>query len=140
MNQPLLPVTLDGVWLGLDALSAKEVLGPLAVVPVPGAPPHVPGVVPWNGRAIAVFDLPKLLGLEASAGQRQRTVVCQHGPALFALQVDAVREVVHVDDQAFRPVEAVHHAFALAECDYEGKTLSMLDLDGLLASVLPVNR
>lgn len=96
MIASVMPVQLASIWVAVGVTHLQEVRGPLPWVALPGAPPHLPGVVPWRGRAIAVFDLGAMLGV-ASAVQpgepRPRTLIAQVDATAFAIPVDTVREV-----------------------------------------------
>lgn len=99
-----MPVQLASAWVALDATHVHEVLGPRPWVALPDAPPHVPGVIPWRGRAIAVLDLGSLLGVAPALqpGEiRPRLLVAQVGEAAFAIPAQTAREihaVSHVEE------------------------------------------
>lgn len=65
---------------------------------VPGAPPHVLGVVTVRGRVIPVVDLRRRFGLpEAPATLDTRIIVTEAGGRVVGLCVDRARDVVHLD-------------------------------------------
>ena len=138
MSLSLLPLRLDDAWVAIDALLAKEVLGRRAFVAIPGASAGLPGVIAWNGRAIAVVDLGALAGsgrpLQA-ANLRERIVVVQVGEATFALPVDAVREVWVASDSELRPLHAAHQRFATQEVTLNGVPLPVLDVAEMVQSL-----
>jgi chemotaxis signal transduction protein len=95
----LLPLSVGGAWLAIDAREVVEIIGPTLIVRLPGTPPLVPGVVAFRGRAVPVLDLGALRGVAAPLGpgaSRARTVMVQRGPSLLALPADTVREVLEV--------------------------------------------
>lgn len=72
--------------------------------PVPGAPPHVLGIVQVRGRVIPVVDLRRRFGLPARARElSDRVIVVEHAGRQVGLLADAAREVVRLDDGAFTP-------------------------------------
>ena len=96
MTLAVMPVQLSTVWVAVGVTYLQEVRGPVAWVALPGAPAHLPGVIPWRGRAIAVLDLGGLLGVAppVQAGEpRPRTLIAQIDTIAFAIPVDTVREV-----------------------------------------------
>jgi chemotaxis signal transduction protein len=131
VSRALLPLRLDEAWVAIDALAAREVLGRRQLVAIPGASAALPGVIAWNGRAIAVVDLGALAGLGrplSAAVERERTVVVQVGASTFALPVDAVREVAAVPDDELRALHATAQRFATHEVTLNGAPLPVLDL------------
>lgn len=71
---------------------------------VPGAPPHVAGLMQIRGRVVPVVDLRLRFGLPARpATLDSRVVVLQHDGRTVALLVDQAREVVRLDPGEFRP-------------------------------------
>lgn len=96
MTIAVMPVQLSTVWVAVRAAHLQEVRGSQPWVTLPGAPPHLPGVVPWRGRAIAVLDLGGLLGVSPPAqpnDARARMLIAQVDATAFAIPVDTVREV-----------------------------------------------
>ena len=72
---------------------------------VPGAPPYVAGLVQVRGRVVPVVDLRKRFGLPATEHElAHRIVVVQVGSRVAALLVDAVREVIQLDEASFQDV------------------------------------
>ncbi|MHB8877284.1 MAG: chemotaxis protein CheW [Myxococcaceae bacterium] len=137
MSQALLPLRLDGNWVAIDALLAREVLGRRPFVPIPGASAGLPGVIAWKGRAIAVVDLLAMDGGPAkpSGEPRERTVVVQVGETTFALPVDAVREVQVASEEQLHLPRATRVRFAEREVELDGTALPVLDLAAVVAAL-----
>jgi chemotaxis signal transduction protein len=130
-----MPVQLGGTWIALPAAQIQEVLGPRAWVPLPDAPAHVPGVIPWRGRAIAVLDLGALLGVAPGlrrGEQRQRTVVAQVEDTAFAIPADTAREVSFAE---IEPAHAIQLGLADGQVQVTGVVMPVLDLARAIASV-----
>jgi purine-binding chemotaxis protein CheW len=71
--------------------------------PVPGAPPHVAGLVQVRGRVVPVVDLRARFGAPArQSSPEARVVVVQQGERVVALLADSAREVVRIDAKDFR--------------------------------------
>ena len=138
-NHALLPVEIRGRWLVLEALSVQEILGQRAWVPVPGAPQNVPGVLAWRGRAIAVLDLGAITTVAeplTPGEQRPRAVVAAAGTTTVAILVDAAREVREVGADRLHPPHATRPRFTLSEVEIDGIPMPIIDLGGLLESVV----
>jgi chemotaxis signal transduction protein len=133
----VVPVRLAGEDCALPALAVEEILGARKVVAIPGAPPHLPGVVAWRGRAIALLDLGVLLGKPRLSPDAplERIVVVTVGDGALALPAEWV-EAVHVaPPQALRPAHITQHRFATAEVEVWRRVLPLIDL-GLVAAAL----
>ena len=61
---------------GLSVTQVPEVLNPLPLIPVPGAPAFVLGVARWRGAPVPVIDLGVRMGLPAvAAGGKNRLMI-----------------------------------------------------------------
>src|SRR5262245_38502889 len=108
MALSVVPAKLHDAWFVVPAAAVQEILGEQRWVPIVGAPPEMPGVVAWRGRAVAVVDLAALGGgetLAAGGAARRRTVIVTVEDTTLALPVEGVREVQEVPDDAVRPAQ-----------------------------------
>ena len=131
-----MPVQLSSIWVAVDVAHVQEVRGPLPWVPLPGAPAHLPGVVPWRGRAIAVLDLGGLLGVAPPVqpgDARPRTLIAQVGATAFAIPVEMVREVytgVQIEEAHATTVRLAH-----GQVQVGGMVMPVVDLAHALAAL-----
>lgn len=139
MSHLLIPVELLSQWFLLDAARVREIIGEIPWLVIPHGRPEAPGVVAWQGRAVALVDLAAVaLGAPplAAGERRRRTVIAEaHGSAV-ALPCDAAREVVELGDEALRPPHAHPASCASAEAEVNGKVMALLDLDQLVARIV----
>ncbi len=136
MTVAVMPVQLSTVWVAVSAVHVQEVRGPLPWVALPGAPPHLPGVVPWHGRAIAVLDLGGLLGVAppVRAGDRRaRTLIAQVDATAFAIPADTVREVHAADVE---DGHATQLRLAHGQVQIGGQVMPVVDLAVALAAIV----
>jgi chemotaxis signal transduction protein len=134
----LLPLQLGKVWLALPAEHVQEILGGRGFVPIPGAPSHLPGVLPWRGRAVAVLDLAALIGVGETLlvrGHRDRNVVVSLASNTVAIPVDIVHEVREVDDDKVRPAHATSQRYSSTEVDIQGFLMPVLDVPAIFAAM-----
>lgn len=110
----------------LPVQCVREVLRMSATSPVPGAPAVLLGLHNLRGRAIPVFDLAILLGLEASARPRARAVVLEDAERLGALAVDAALGVAALPHATFSP-----QPFLSGSVLDDDGLLGVLDVDAL---------
>ena len=136
MTVDVMPVQLSAVWVAVDVSHVQEVRGPTPWVPLPGAPPHLPGVVPWRGRAIAVLDLGGLLGVAPPVqpgDARSRTLIALVGGTAFAIPADTVREV-HTGAQV-EEAHATQVRLAHGQVQVGGRVMPVIDLSHALAEL-----
>jgi len=132
----VMPVQLSKVWVAIGAMHVQEVRGPLPWVALPGAPAHLPGVVPWRGRAIAVLDLGGLLGVAppVQAGEpRPRTLIAQVDATAFAIPADTVREVHAVAE--VQEGHATQVRLAHGQVVIGGQVMPVVDLAHAIAAI-----
>jgi len=136
MSRALLPIRVGEVWMAIDALHAREILGRRPFVALPGASAGLPGVIAWQGRAVAVVDLGALTGVCPPLQEpRERTIVIQHGPVTFAVPVDAVREVQVAADAQVRPAHATRQRFAATEVELDRAPVPVLDVSAVVEAI-----
>lgn len=70
---------------------------------VPGAAPHVAGLVQLRGRVLPVVDLRVRFGLPSGERPGARVVVVRHGERTVGLLADSAREVIGLDASALQP-------------------------------------
>ena len=136
MTLDVMPVQLSKVWVAIGAMHVQEVRGPLPWVALPGAPAHLPGVVPWRGRAIAVLDLGGLLGVAppVQAGEpRPRTLIAQVDATAFAIPADTVREVHAVAE--VQEGHATQVRLAHGQVVIGGQVMPVVDLAHAIAAI-----
>ena len=129
----------------LDLMRVEEVLRPLPVTPVPGAPRIVEGVVEVRGVLIPVVNLRRCLGLEPAETRTrsERLMICLIGRRRFALRVDAALEVMRVERSALRPApplrDGTERSFVLGAVGPPSRLRLLLDLKVLLRARPEVN-
>jgi len=137
MTVAVMPIQLSTVWVAVGAEHLLEVRGALPWVVLPGAPPHLPGVVPWRGRAIAVLDLGSLLGVAPpvqASEPRLRTVIAQIDATAFAIPVTMVREVHELSE--IQEGHAAQIKLAHGQVVIGGQVMPVIDLALALASIV----
>lgn len=136
MSASFLPVRLGGSWLVLEARHVREVSKAIPWLAIGGAPRGFPGVLAWNGRAVAVCDLASVLEVDApplSPGEsRARTVLLALDDDVVALPVDGAREAFSATDEGGRrtPVEGRPHVTELVE--HEGVLMGKVDIEAIV--------
>jgi purine-binding chemotaxis protein CheW len=88
---------------GVPIGAVQEILRPLPVTPVPGAPPHIEGVINLRGRIISIMDLRKRCGAPAEPNRRNRIVVAESDGRRIGLMVDSASEVLRIPEASIEP-------------------------------------
>ena len=135
----LVTFTLDGVEFGLDIDRVQEITPRTDITPVPGAPSFVLGVINLRGTIIPVLDSRLRFHLEpAPPTAKTRIIIMNLAGQGTGLQVDAVSEVVRIEDLTIRetpPLVAGVRSEYLAGMVTVGKRLiTLIDLDKILNS------
>ncbi|HJV91449.1 MAG TPA: chemotaxis protein CheW [Holophagaceae bacterium] len=135
----LVTFVLDGVEFGIDIDRVQEITPRTDICPVPGAPSFILGVINLRGMIIPVIDSRRRFHLpEAEPTARTRIIVMDLAGEPTGLQVDAVSEVVRLDDFTLRetpPLVAGVQAEYLAGMVTVGKRLiTLIHLAKLLDS------
>ena len=95
---------LDDMLFGIDVDAVQEVLRFQAMTPVPLAPRVVAGLINLRGQIVTALDLRRRLELpERPPETLPANVVLRSSAVGASLLVDAVGEVVEVDEVAFEP-------------------------------------
>jgi chemotaxis signal transduction protein len=135
----LIPLQVQKVWLALEASSVREVLGERPWVRVRPMIREIPGVIPWQGRAIALLDLGTLFeGMQPLQPdeRRCRTLVAHVDEATVAIPVDAVMEVVEVDESHVRPCQLTRLGHCAREVELRGIPTPLFNLSEALHAIL----
>ncbi len=134
--------------LAADIASVKEILRPVDITPLPGAPSFIAGVIDLRGAVIPVIDLRSRFTSGQAAGQdngqkeqkddreQTRYVIAAIERRIFALVVDAVTEVVRLPENQVRPAPGMggpNHPVSQV-FQHNGTLHLVMDLSKLLSS------
>ncbi len=88
---------LDNELYGINVLQVQEVLRYTEIVPVPGAPDFVLGIINLRGNVVTVIDTRKCFALPLhEPDEATRIVIIESGKQVAGLLVDSVAEVVNI--------------------------------------------
>ncbi len=127
---------LDGAVYGVETAAAREVVALREVVPLPGVPAHVRGLINVRSRILPVIDLKKLWGFAAQsvadAAARESAVLVAWDGVDFGIAAD---EIVGVRSPGPHGLRAVTEASHLNSRHLKGLAADFIVLD--LAALLP---
>ena len=124
----------------VDIMVVREIRGWTAATPLPRAPAWLRGVINLRGTVLPIVDLAARLGFEArETPERQVIIVAQIGSQVMGLQVDAVSDILTVDDSAVQPPPEIAsemvRGFVQGLLAIEGRMVSLVSLERVLPRV-----
>jgi purine-binding chemotaxis protein CheW len=132
-----LTVNLADEEYGIDILAVREIRGWTSVTRIPQAPGYVLGVLNLRGAIVPVLDLRLRFGLsrEEYSGTTVTVIITVAG-RLFGIVVDAVSDVLDVEQSNVRPVPdmgtAVDTEYLKGLTSIGERMVLLLDADKLL--------
>ncbi len=128
---------------GLGILKVQEIIGVMAVTPVPRTPAHVRGVINLRGKVIPVVDLRLKFELERQADTDRTCIVVVRNlrageTVTTGIVVDEVSEVLDIGEGQIEPPpsfgSSVETDFILGMGKVGQKVIMLLDVDRILSS------
>jgi purine-binding chemotaxis protein CheW len=130
----LLAFDLCGSPYAIPVERVREIVRFREIRRVPKVPSWMRGVVALRGEVVQVVDLRMKLGLEAQEPNRRSRIIVLHGDddRITGILVDAVREVLRINEEAF--ASAVNGEIgAVSElCLRADEFVSVIDIDRVL--------
>ncbi|GAA0786199.1 MULTISPECIES: chemotaxis protein CheW [Pseudomonadati] len=108
VNQQYLTFIMGPEEYGVEILSVQEIRGWQKTTAIPNAPEYVKGVINLRGNVVPIIDLRQRFGLnELSYGPTTVVIVVkvklEKNSKIIGIVVDAVSDVIIVDDKNLRP-------------------------------------
>lgn len=128
---------------GVESSYVREIVGSSKMMPLPGAPAHIRGVLVHRRQVVGVLDLGVFLGLERTVpkqldgveARRGRTVIVEIGKYVVGISVDQVEGLEQWSKDAATEVGSIRkrtQRYMQSAC-YRGEVLTvLLDLGKLL--------
>ncbi len=126
---------------GIAILKVKEIIGMMAITPVPKTPAYLKGVINLRGKVIPVTCLRQKFGMpEVDYTERTCIIVVeiggQAGPVPIGIIVDSVSEVANIRGEAIQESPSfgsrVSTEYILGMANMDGKVKILLDIDRIL--------
>ena len=115
----------------VDIMTVREIRGWTPATPIPHSPRFVRGVINLRGIVLPIIDLAQRFGLPAAEPTaRHVIIVTQIGNQLAGLLVDAVSDILSMDEGLVQPTPEV--ASTLARSFVRG----VLALDGRMINIV----
>ena len=136
-----LTFALHGEEYGLEILKVREIIGYMAITPVPRTVEHIKGVINLRGQVIPIIDLRLKFGMpEADVTEQSCIIVVESLKEGVIKQigiiVDSVSEVHDIAQKMMEPPPefsaAVDRSFILAMAKIESQIVMLLNIDRVL--------
>ena len=137
-EEKLVCFELAGEVFGVPISMVQEIIRMQEITEIPRAPEFVEGVINLRGKIIPVIDLRKRFGLGAGEQTKNtRIVVIKVGEITVGMVVDAVSEVIRLNDEDIEPPSPI---VASLDAEYikgvgkiESKLIILLDTEKILS-------
>jgi len=88
----------------IDVMSVREIRGFAPITPLPHSPAYVRGLINLRGTVLPIVDVGARLCLPPSHPDARRVIIVAWiGKKLVGLLVDAVLDIMALEDDAFQP-------------------------------------
>ena len=136
-GRELIAFRVDAQEFCVDVRSVREIRGWTPATPLPHTPPYVRGVINLRGAVLPIVDLASRLGFRAAEPTaRHVIIVAEIGAQLVGVLVDAVSDILMIDDAAVQPTPDIASetakSFVRGVMTVEGRMISLLALDRIL--------
>lgn len=134
-----LTFVLAGEEYAFEILTVHEIIGMMAVTPVPHSHPVIRGVVNLRGKVIPIVDLRRRFDMPAPEHEAPETciIVLNVKGLLVGIAVDAVSEVRMIAEGEIEPPPSfgsdVDVSCLLGVANSDGKVRMLLDADKVLS-------
>ncbi len=123
---------------GVDILKVQEIIRPPEITRVPNAPSFVEGVINLRGRIVPIVDLRARFGLPPREQDKDtRIVVVELEEQVTGFQMDAVKEVIRVEQDVIEPPPelaiGIDTDYLKGVAKLEERLLILLDLEEVLS-------
>ncbi len=134
----LVSFVIQNEEFGVDILKVQEIIRPMDITRVPNAPAFVEGVINLRGRIVPIVDLRARFGLPPrEQGKDTRIVVVELHEQVTGFMMDAVKEVIRVDQDVIEPPPelaiGVDTEYLKGVAKLDDRLLILLDLEEVLS-------
>lgn len=138
-TEQFLLLTFAGEIYAYPVTHVLEILQVPTVVPVPGVPPAVLGIINFRGRILSLTTIHGVLGTTAKKmGSDSRIVVTKGLPLVTGILVDAVEGIAEVRPEEIQQTPATigddRSRFLAGQVYVDGELVSLLDVQQLCRS------
>lgn len=102
--------TIGAEEYGIDIMAIREIKGWVPATELPEMPPYMRGVIDLRGTIVPILDLrARFSGRTTQSTARHVIMVVAVGDKAAGILVDAVADILAVDDSDIQPVPEINH-------------------------------
>lgn len=121
----------------VDIMAVREIRGWTPATPLPRSPGFMKGVINLRGAVLPIIDLGVRFGLKTSEPTARHVIMVAHiGGRMVGLLVDAVSDIIQLNDEAVQPTPDVASdhvkTFVKGIFALEGRLISLIELDRIV--------
>jgi len=129
---------------GLEILKVREIIGLMDITKVPRTPNFIRGVINLRGKVIPVLELRSKFKMDAVKDTEETCIIvvdvaCETGSMLMGILVDAVSEVLDIQENEIEEAPAfgvgVDTSFILGIGKVKNSVKILLDIDKVLTGL-----
>ena len=130
--------SLEEERYAIDIHVIKEIIRPLKITSLPGAPSFIEGVVNLRGDVIPVIDMRKRFDLPPREAQESRMIIVRVDDQWVGIEVDSVSEVIRIPGKDIKPPPRVvggdSSRYLQGVCKYGDNLVILLNLNQILST------
>jgi purine-binding chemotaxis protein CheW len=123
---------------GIDIFRVQEIIRLCEITPIPGASPHLRGLINLRGTTLPVVDLRLRFQIPVGADEDARIIVVESEQGNIGLIVDSVREVLTLTHGQIEATPSIFTgptaALVRGVAQHGDGLITMLDLDQAIAA------
>lgn len=124
----------------VDIMAVREIRGWTPATPLPRSPGFMKGVINLRGAVLPIIDLGVRFGLKTSEPTARHVIMVAHiGGRMVGLLVDAVSDIIQLNDEAVQPTPDVASdhvkTFVKGIFALEGRLISLIELDRIVPDI-----
>lgn len=126
-----------GTFFALPTMTVSEVVNIAKIIPLPGAPSIIEGVIELRGEIIPILDLRKKLGMIIHANEKSTAVIISFDNRRVAFIVDSVRIVTSFSVSETKDISAgidIDSRYIFKTTCYLNEPLIILDIGALISA------
>jgi purine-binding chemotaxis protein CheW len=137
-HRQLLLLEVGDALYGIASDAVREIVASRALTRLPGAPPHVRGLMNLRGELVTVIDLCQRVTGSPARNVDGSTIVVQSGERMLGLSVDDVRDVqpLDVEETADEPLETTSGRLIRRLGRLGDAVVIVLDVDDIVRQTL----
>jgi len=161
MTRQVATFRVGDTFLGVDILLIKEVYRHMTLTPVPGAPPHLGGLMNLRGRVVTVIDLNVCLDLpQVETGEKRLLImktnseIAQYqrlgkleeadlGEDIVGFLINRMEEVLTIEDEDVLPappnLPVIERKLIDGVVKLKNRLVILLDVSAVLEDVVAVS-